>query len=273
MDQLLAKIKRHQKPFKLLSAQRLYDVDFSSISFIDYAPDHNLDEDSWFQVNDFSQQPYCLEFLKVTFVSSEYNDLTMDRFKDISYLCAVQDGEYYFQKVTPSMLLTRKFLNFGDGVSFEQDSKRLVVNEIPDAVYRAAEDRLIFRNIATIASVFKGIDILYKEATNDEVTTFLDEEVVSLSGGYNVDKVSKPNRKRIALALKTLSSMSLQDRDDIFTYIHSYCDDKLNCDADGKTIEITSDEDLKFLLYGIEQRFYTTPLGQEKRLANSVQPL
>ena len=28
--------------------------------------------------------------------------------------------------------------------------------------------------------------------------------------------------------------------------------------------------ELKMLLYGIEQRFYTTPVGGEKRLANSV---
>ena len=30
---------------------------------------------------------------------------------------------------------------------------------------------------------------------------------------------------------------------------------------------------LVYLLYGIEQRFYTTPFGKEKRLANSVQPI
>lgn len=273
MDQLLAKIKRNQKPLKLLSDQKMYTVDFGSISFVDFAPDHNLDEDSWFKINVFSQKPYCLDLLKRDFVSSEYNDLPSDKFKDISYLLAVQDDAFYFQKVTPSMLLTRKFLNFGENVSFEQDSKRLVVKDIPDAIYRPTDDSLIFRNIATIASIFKGIDTLYKEATNEEVTTFLDEEFVNLSGDYGVDNVSKPNRKRIALALSTLDSMSSQDRDDIFTYIHSYCDEKLNCDPSTNSIEVTTDEELKYLLYGIEQRFYTTPLGQEKRLANSVQKL
>ena len=33
---------------------------------------------------------------------------------------------------------------------------------------------------------------------------------------------------------------------------------------------IESENDLKSLLYGIEQRYYTTLLGNEKRLANSV---
>jgi hypothetical protein len=35
----------------------------------------------------------------------------------------------------------------------------------------------------------------------------------------------------------------------------------------------SSDDELKFLLYGIEQRFYTTMFGQEKRLANSIQTI
>ena len=34
--------------------------------------------------------------------------------------------------------------------------------------------------------------------------------------------------------------------------------------------EISSEQNLKMLLYGIEQRFYTTLIGDEKRLANSV---
>lgn len=33
---------------------------------------------------------------------------------------------------------------------------------------------------------------------------------------------------------------------------------------------ITSEESLKLLLYGIEERFYTTAIGHKKRIANSV---
>ena len=34
--------------------------------------------------------------------------------------------------------------------------------------------------------------------------------------------------------------------------------------------DIGSEENLKQLMYGIEQRYYTTPIGNEKRLANSI---
>ena len=38
--------------------------------------------------------------------------------------------------------------------------------------------------------------------------------------------------------------------------------------------EISTDEDLKLLIFGIEQRFYTTRYGEkESRLANSIQAL
>ena len=33
---------------------------------------------------------------------------------------------------------------------------------------------------------------------------------------------------------------------------------------------VKSNEDLSLVLYGIGQRFYTTPVGGEKRIANSV---
>lgn len=37
-----------------------------------------------------------------------------------------------------------------------------------------------------------------------------------------------------------------------------------------KTFSVGSEDDLKMVLYGIEQRFYTIPIGGEKRIANSV---
>lgn len=39
------------------------------------------------------------------------------------------------------------------------------------------------------------------------------------------------------------------------------------------SFEVGSEDELKMLLYGIEQRFYTTVVGGEKRIANSVIPL
>ncbi|MCO6433645.1 hypothetical protein [Nitrosomonas nitrosa] len=275
MDQVIAKVKGNGKKkfFKLLSDQTLFDVSLQGQCFVEYNPDHNLDEDSWFKIEQFSQQPYCMCLLKKDFISSEYDDLHKDKFSEIAYLCAIQGDYYYFQKITPSLFVTRKMIVFGEAAKLENSGRRLVVNAMPDAIYQKESDTLVFRNLATISSIFKGIDELYKEATKEEVKAFLDESFVELSGDYGVEKVSKPNRKRVALAMSTLDLMSTEDRDQILSYIQSYCEEKLKFDAENKKFEIKSDEELKYLLYGIEQRFYTTPIGKEKRLANSVQTL
>lgn len=273
MDYVLAKVKGPRKKpfFKLLSDQRLFDTVIVNLSdCISYNPDHNLDEDSWFKLEQFSQKAYCIDFLKNDFDSKDYDDLQKTQFNKIAYIFSVQGDDFYFQKISPSFFVRRKTLVFGEVAKVEEGVDRLVINTQPDAVYFKASDTLIFRNLATISSIFDGIDELYKEATNAEVAQFLNEPFIELTGEYNADKVSKPNRKRISLAMTTLEGMSDQVKTEVHSYIENYCEKKLKFNKQDSKFEISTDDELKLLLYGIEQRFYTTPFGHEKRLANSV---
>ena len=112
--------------------------------------------------------------------------------------------------------------------------------------------------------------MLYREATKEETESFLANDFISLKDGYSSNKVKTANRKRIALAVKTLSELDEPDRKNIFKYIGDYCPELKVSENDENAFEIGSENELKMLLYGIEQRFYTTPVGGEKRLANSV---
>lgn len=275
MDYLIAKVKGHQKQriFKLVSDQAVFDLNTDNMELVSYEPGHNLDEDAWFHIESFSTKPFFIDLLKNEFVSSEYNDISKDKFSEIAYLCSIQNGNFLFQKITRSLIATRRVLSFGEKVSIEEDKQRIFINNTPDAIYIKSTDSLRFRSLATISSIFKGIDELYKEATKEEVKNFLHQSFIELKDGYGEDKVSKPNRKRIALALSSLSEMTTKERSDIFSYINEYCSKKLNFDPENSIFEVKSDDELKFLLCGIEQRFYTTPLGNEKRLANSIQSL
>jgi len=273
MDHILAYIKTRAKKriFKLVSEQSLFDpVTVDLTACVPYNPDHNLDEDSWFKIEGFSNQAFCIDLLQKVFDSKDYDDLTKENFSKIAYLFAVQGEDFYFQKITPSLFVKRKTLVFGEAATLEQSQTRLVINALPDAVYFKGSDTLVFRNLATISSIFKGIDELYKEATKEEVEQFLDESFIELSNDYGVEKVSTPNRKRIGLAMKTLESMSADDKTNMLEYIDGYCEQKPKFDQQNQKFEISTDEDLKLLVYGIEQRFYTTPFGKEKRCANSV---
>ena len=273
MDHILAYIKTRAKKriFKLVSEQSLFDpVTVDLTACVPYNPDHNLDEDSWFKIEGFSNQAFCIDLLQKVFDSKDYDDLTKENFSKIAYLFAVQGEDFYFQKITPSLFVKRKTLVFGEAATLQQSQTRLVINALPDAVYFKGSDTLVFRNLATISSIFKGIDELYKEATKEEVEQFLDESFIELSNDYGVEKVSTPNRKRIGLAMKTLESMSADDKTNMLEYIDGYCEQKPKFDQQNQKFEISTDEDLKLLVYGIEQRFYTTPFGKEKRCANSV---
>lgn len=211
--------------------------------------------------------------MKADFDAKNYDDLTKDRFTDISYICAVQSDDFYFQKVTPSLFIQRKALVFGEIAKIEESKLRLVINSQPDAIYIKALDVLIFKSLATISSIFPGIDELYKEATQEEVEQFLEEQFIELTNDFDATKVSKPNRKRVALAMATLAALPEQDKEAMLSYIDDYCGDQLAFDRDAGSFKISSDGELKLLIYGIEQRFYTTKFSQERRLANSVQTL
>lgn len=276
MDHVFAvvKDKRKQLYFKLISDCALFNgVDINVDGCVPYSPDHNLDEDAWFKVEQFSQQTFCPQILTEPFDEKEYDELTAVQFSKIFCLVSVQNGGFYFQKLTPSLFVRKRTLLFGESFKIEEDEKRIVVNDIPDAVYLSECDVLIFRSLATISGLFMGIDQLYKEATNEEVGSFLVEPFIALANDYNVEKVSKPNRKRISLAMTTLETMSVADKVGMLAYIDDYCSQKLRFDHQNSQFEISTDDELKLLLYGIEQRFYTTPFGHEKRLANSVMAL
>lgn len=273
MNHVFARVKNlRKKPFfKLISDHTLYeDVNVSVASCISYSPDHNLDEDSWFKIEGFKDRDFCLNILKNDFDTKDYDDLKKDKFSEIAYLLSVQGRDFYFQKVYPSLFIKRKSIIFGEVAKIEQPENRLVIKPLPDAIYLKDSDTLVFRDLAGIASIFKGIDVLFKEATKEEVTNFLAEPFIKLEN-YSVDDVSKPNRKRIGLAMTTLSRMTQEDRNSLIPYISDYCKNTLTYDADSGKFTISKDDDLKQLVYGIEQRFYTTFISKEKRLANSVQ--
>lgn len=274
MDHVFAKIKGHGKKliFKLISNHTLFNIGELDANFcVEYTPDHNLDEDAWFKVEEFSQKPFCLDFLKENFDSKDHDDLRKDQFTKIAYIFSVQENDFYFQKISPSLFICKKSIAFGEVAKIEEGENRLIINNQPDAIYFKDLDMLVFKSLPSISGIFKGIDELYKEATNDEVGEFLGESFISLGAGFGVQSVSKPNRKRIALAMASLANMTPQDRSDMLTYINDYCNDKLSLDAASGKFEVTKDDELKLLLYGVEQRFYTTPFGKQKRLANSVQ--
>lgn len=271
MNHLIAKIKLRgnaPKYKKMISGEKLFEMPGDLEGHIKYSVDHNLDEDSWFGIEEFSKKDYCLDFLKNTFNSAEYDTLDKAEIDKLDFMCSYQNNnEYYFQKITKSQLIKKKTIHLGDAFKYKEDEKIITVNTIADAIYLKEKDTLYFKRLPCISSIFKGIDELYREATQVETSDFLQSEFIKLEDNFSEENVGKANRHRIAMALDTLSTLEVDQKGTVIDYIKNYCPD-LECD--NNAFKIKSDDELKKLLYGIDQRYYTTPIGNEKRCANSI---
>lgn len=262
--------RENKKYRKMLSSEEMIFPEFDpeNASASPYTPGATLQDDDWFCITNAKGQEYSIELLSETVSTADLDSLTRVEFDGIDYLFVLDDRFIFFQNVSKSKLVSKKrIVHFGEGFAYKTDCAEIVIKDLPDAIYDKTTDSLYFRRLESITSIFRGIDMLYREATQEETDTFLANDFISLKGDYSSSKVKTANRKRIALATKTLSELDESDKKNIFQYIGEYCPE---LKASENAFEVGSENELKMLLYGIEQRFYTTPIGGEKRLANSV---
>ena len=235
---------------------------------IDYNPGVALEDNEWFGLAGFSNKPYCPPFLlRTNFSSANYDAIKSTDFGNITFLCGYQNGHYFFQRVTPARQVNQKRLFFGEYCKYEENSASISINEYADAIYSPFEDKLYFQKLQSISQIFDGINELYREATEGEVNYFLQSDFIELQGGFSCNNVKINNRKRIALALETLRHFSAAEQHTVFEYVKDYCPELTN---GNNRFAIHNEDSLKRLLFGIEQRYYTTPVGGERRMANSV---
>ncbi|GET44876.1 hypothetical protein [Capnocytophaga felis] len=131
---------------------------------------------------------------------------------------------------------------------------------------------MYFRKVIDAKNIFPNLIKLYKEATDEETKSFLNNDFISLHNGFNKSKVNKSNRQRIALVSEILSTLSQEEVLQIHNYIKEYCPN-LEYSEENKKFSIGNEDDLKNLLFGIDERYYTTGVKKERRLANSVMKL
>ena len=276
MNQVYVKIRlrgKANKYRKLLSTdENLYCLPDELIeSSCPYTPGATLETGEWFKISDFSEKDFSIEITQKDYETVDYDSLQKAEYSQVDYLFAKIDDNLFFQNISKSKLVKKKgILGFGEGYRYERETAVLFINEYPDAIYIPTEDALYFQRLEPIASIFGGISELYREATEHEVEEFLQNDFIDLTDGFESSKVKVANRKRIAMAMDTLSKMHDDDKKQIFVYICDYCPDIVTPE---QKVRVGSEENLKMVLFGIEQRFYTTLVGGEKRIANSVVPL
>jgi len=237
-----------------------------------YSDQTLLEDGEWYSIESFTETDFANDFISLAspIDTTPLNQIQEASYEKIKYLCYENDGKKYFQKSLSSSILKRKWFTVSEQPVFESNKKIITLSPNPDAVYDIALDKLYFKDISRIKAIFHGIESLYREATQTEVNDFLDQDFIELTESYTAEQVKVPNRKRIAQLTEKISDFSEEDKQHIFSYIHDYRPE-VNFDAGVFTIE--SEDDLTAVLYGIDERYYTTDIGHEKRIANSVKTI
>lgn len=228
----------------------------------------NLGDYEWFRLENFSTKGFATKEIKEKTTSVDYNQATQADAAGIEYIFELSDETLFFQKVTRNAFIKkRSFITLGEGFEKKENISLFQINAYPDAIYDRTKDILYFRRLFSITKIFNGINEIYRAATDSEVQSFLAEKAFSLADGFSAEKVKIPNRKKIALVQDTFSKMSKQEKKEMFEYIKDYYP---NLSLTNGKAQISNEEDLKNILYGLEERFYTTLITKEKRIANSI---
>ena len=274
MNQLLAKVKNRKQNIdegfkKIIDNRNCYFFP-NNMQTLEYSPNTLLEDGQWYFIAEFSQQEFCIDLLKQDrFDSVDFSTLQREEFTKIDYLCSYQDENYfYFQKIRPSQLLFKKriLFSFGHDFNYDENNASIVINAIPDAIYKKDTDTLYFQKLETISTIFRWIDILYKEATEEETVEFLNNDFISVPASLEVSKIGKASRKRIAMAMIILNNFSDSEKQEVLEYT------KQNSGLiyENNSFIINNEEDIKKLIYGIQERYYEAPISKEKRIANSI---
>ena len=269
---LIAKKKRTKNTYFLVLSDDsdIYDIPIDLNNGIAYDDNYKLEDDEWFVISGFSSSIFMIPLLSQDFNSAEFNQISFSDVSNVKYFCSFQNEDYYcFQKFVNGNVIKKKWLTLSGEPEIKTNEPILIIKSLPDAIYQKSTDKLYFKTLSNISSIFPEIMTLYREATDQEVEVFLESDFINLIDDFDKSKVNTANRKRITMAIETLRNLDTESKLIIHEYIKDYCPD-LEFDDSKSHFAIGSEESLKNLIFGIEQRFYTTIVGKERRLANSV---
>ncbi len=263
---IYGKVKRKQNIFRVIeTVSEIYETADLVLTGVDYNPATLIEDEELYQITNFSESEFVLDFLQGDLDSVNYDQITNEDLKKLSFICTVQGNLYFFQVINSSFFISKKWFSI-DELTLETNRPIITINPFADAIYNKENDTLYFKKLASAQKIFKGMDQLYRAATDAETQNFLENDFLEVDENFQTGNVTIPNRKRIALVNETLSNFSDDEKQAIYNYTNQYG----QVTYENGKFKIESDNDLKFVLWGIEQRFYTTPIGGDKRVANSI---
>lgn len=204
--------------------------------------------------------------------TANYNILDKSEVNKVGSLFVTRDRYTFFQRVRRTKQVKWRGIQCINGkFVFQETSEIINIKENPDAVYDRFAHRLYFNNFEMIVGAFPGVEQLRRKADPEEIKRFLENDLIPMQGGLTADDVKTANKRRIATAAKILERVKSEKKEnEMLAYLKEYWPTEK---IENNRFIVSSDKELKDLLYGLEERYYKTSVFKEKRLANSVTPL
>lgn len=274
MDFLFVKTKGRTATFrKALSDMTTYDniPDFSDSHT--YNDELKLRDNQWFVLEQFSQKDYAPQLVTEAFNAAAWSQIDRVDYDKIAYLVAAQsDGnQLIFQNITTRLVLKRQsWLSLDEQPSLLNINHVLVIHNTADAYYLRNVDKLYFKRLSAITGIFPGINELYNEATDAEVEDALQLNILNVAPEFTKEQVKTANRRKIREAMDMYNGYTQEQKNMLPAYLRKYCPD-LAFDPATSKFGINDEKTLTQLLNGLCQRYYTTEISNEKKVALSVE--
>lgn len=243
-----------------------------------FDPEVKCEDDEWFYIDIGRYKDEMIKpYLKLFESTAQLNPLDCNLLKEVNLLINKLDDSnaLTFKKITKSKRIESKFIIKGGGIACQSDKVEIVdvsngieIDLNIDAYYDG-DNRLYFKNYSRIHTFFYGIDIFYREATEEEVNNFKKTKCLDLSN-YN-KSIGKRNLKLIS-SINDNENINLNDKNFIKEMIaHSQSFKTITLEVKDNKFIINSEDELNQFLKLALGRYYINPLTSDKMVASTAQ--
>lgn len=230
---------------------------------------HNTARDQWFFIENFHQHAAFLPMLGQNVDTADVDPLSLRDFGNMDFLAYSHSNKFYLQKVVKGSFVNRQIFSFsGNSAEVKELDNTIYINPTPNCIYDKTEHRLYFMDIAKAYGIFGPIRTDYRTATDADIQTFINAGIVD-AAGLDISKVSLLNRKKLSSVLHEFRALQPDEQDTVKNYVESMTNGHLQRDPVTGLFLTPDDNALRAVLYGLQMRFYKTPLSQESQVATS----
>lgn len=239
------------------------------IAKVKFNPDRRLESEEWYYVELNPEQissminPYILNEQ----TSGDLNKAVQSDYESIEVVYKVEESRAIFTKITDGYRVkNRTLLKFHDleQVQVVQEHDSILFNGDVHAYYNGA-GKLYFRDFGKIRSMFRGIDVFYREATQEEKRKFLDDELFD-AREIDVDHIGQRDSARIAMVLndEIINFEDTTTHENIIAAAQKFSDITELEITDTSKIVLNDTNDLKRILNIILSRYYVSEITGQK---------